>query len=104
MAYEMVRDIIDAPGDSIAQERTVTLKADPLKTRQLAVLLAVGGLPFALLPYLLKMCGTVYLTGYVGATAVLCYGIIAKNEIFSKALFSEIMLIAVSSLLDVIFH
>jgi 4-hydroxybenzoate polyprenyltransferase len=102
MAYEIVRDIVDVPGDSRATTSPFPLNNDSQKTRKTAVLLAFGGLPFAFLPFIFKMCGTLYLGGFLGATFVLCCGVFLRIELLSKALFLEILLITVSSLLDIV--
>lgn len=101
MAYEIVRDIIDAPGDGLAAESSVPLKGNSRKSRKTALILAFCGLPFALLPFVFKMCGPLYLWGFLGAAVVLCCAMFLRIELLSKALFLEILLITVASLLDI---
>jgi len=100
MAYEIVRDIVDAPGDSLGGPSLFSSKISPQKTKKIAISFALGGLPFAFLPFVLKMCGALYLVGFLGATFVLCCGAFLRIELLSKALFLEILLITVFSLLD----
>lgn len=100
MAYEIVRDIVDAPGDSFSGPSPFSSKIGPQKTKKIAISLALWGLPFAFLPFVFKMCGALYLVGFLGATFVLCCGAFLRIELLSKALFLEILLITVFSLLD----
>jgi len=102
MAYEILRDIIDAPGDGLAAKSSGPLKGNSQKSRKTALILAFGGLPFALLPFVFKMCGLLYLWGFLGSAFVLCCAIFLRIELLSKALFLEILLITVASLLDIV--
>ena len=101
MAYEIIRDIMDAPGDGLAIRSSVPLKGNSHKSRKTALLLAFLGLPFALLPFVFKMCGPLYLWGFLGAAVVLCCAVFLRIELLSKALFLEILLITVASLIDI---
>lgn len=101
MAYEIIRDIIDEPGDRPAIKSGHFLNASTIKSRETALILAFCGLPFAFLPFVFQMCGILYLWGYLAASFVLCCGAFLRIEMLSKALFLEILLITVASLLDI---
>lgn len=100
MAYEIMRDIIDAPGDRAGRGTTLPLMIGEAKARKAAVLLALVGLPFSLLPYLLGMCGKLYLGGAAAAALVLAAGIFMNDRGLSKAIFTNILLVAFFSLID----
>lgn len=100
MAYEIMRDIIDSPGDKAGSGTTLPLLIGEEKARKAAVLLALAGIPVSLLPYLLGMCGGVYLGGAAAAALLLAAGTFMRNPGLSKALFANILLVAFSSLAD----
>lgn len=102
-AYEIMRDVIDAPGDKAGNGLTLPLKIGPLRARRLAAGLAIAGVPVSLLPYLLGLCGPVYLGGALCAAACLAAGALLKDAVFSKLIFANILLVAFSSLADLYF-
>lgn len=103
LAYEIMRDVIDLPGDRAGNGRTLPLVIGPLRARRLAAGLALAGVPVSLLPYLLGMCGPVYLTGALCAAACLAAGSFLRDAVFSKLIFANILLVAFSSLADLYF-
>lgn len=100
MAYEIVRDIIDSPGDKAGRGTTLPLLVGQQKARRAAVFLALAGIPVSLLPYLLGMCGKVYLGGAAAAALLLAAGTVMRDQRLSKAIFMNILLVAFSSLAD----
>jgi 4-hydroxybenzoate polyprenyltransferase len=102
MAYEIMRDVIDLPGDRAGGGSTLPMKTGPERARRLAAGLALAGVPVSLLPYLLGMCGPVYLAGALAAAACLLAGLRARDAVFSKLIFANILLVAFSSLADLI--
>ncbi|MEW5906301.1 MAG: UbiA family prenyltransferase [Elusimicrobiota bacterium] len=102
MAYEIMRDVIDLPGDRAGGGSTLPMKTGPARARRLAAGLALAGVPVSLLPYLLGMCGPVYLAGALAAAACLLAGLRAPDAVFSKLIFANILLVAFSSLADLI--
>jgi 4-hydroxybenzoate polyprenyltransferase len=100
MAYEIMRDIIDSPGDKAGSGSTLPLRIGEEKARKAAVFLALAGIPVSLLPYLLGMCGNVYLGGAIAAGLLLAAGAFMRNPGLSKAIFMNILLVAFSSLAD----
>jgi 4-hydroxybenzoate polyprenyltransferase len=100
MAYEIMRDVIDLPGDRAGGGSTLPLKIGPARARRLAAGLALAGVPVALLPYALGMCGPVYLGGALAAAACLLAGLRGSDAAFSKLIFANILLVAFSSLAD----
>ena len=100
MAYEIMRDIIDSPGDRAGRGTTLPLLIGEVKARKAAVFLALAGIPVSLLPYLLGMCGNVYLGGAAAAALLLAGGTFMRNPGLSKAIFMNILLVAFSSLAD----
>lgn len=100
LAYEIMRDVIDLPGDRAGNGLTLPLKIGPLRARRLAAGLALAGVPVSLLPYLMGMCGQVYLGGALAAAACLAAGTFLKDAVFSKLIFANILLVAFSSLAD----
>ncbi|KAF0151755.1 MAG: 4-hydroxybenzoate octaprenyltransferase, partial [Elusimicrobia bacterium] len=100
MAYEIMRDVIDLPGDRAGGGSTLPMKTGPARARRLAAGLALAGVPVSLLPYLLGMCGPVYLAGALAAAACLLAGLRARDAVFSKLIFANILLVAFASLAD----
>lgn len=100
MAYEIMRDVIDSPGDRAGRGTTLPLEIGEVKARRAAVLLALAGIPVSLLPYLLGMCGPVYLGGAAAAALLLAAGTAMRSSGLSAALFINILLVAFSSLAD----
>ncbi|MDO8803966.1 MAG: UbiA family prenyltransferase [Elusimicrobiota bacterium] len=100
MAYEIMRDIIDSPGDKAGRGTTLPLRIGEEKARKAAVFLALAGIPVSLLPYLLGMCGNVYLGGAAAAALLLAAGTVMRNPGLSKAIFMNILLVTFSSLAD----
>jgi 4-hydroxybenzoate polyprenyltransferase len=100
MAYEIMRDVIDLPGDKAGGGSTLPLKIGPERARRLAVALALAGVPVSLLPYLLGMCGPVYLGGALAAAGCLAAGAFLKDAVLSRLVFANILLVAFSSLAD----
>ncbi len=100
MAYEIMRDIIDSPGDKAGRGSTLPLLIGEQKARKVAVFLALAGIPVSLLPYLLGMCGKVYLGGAAAAALLLAGGTVMRNPRLSKAIFINILLVAFFSLAD----
>lgn len=100
MAYEIMRDVIDLPGDRAGRGSTLPLRIGPARARRLAAGLALAGIPVSLLPYLLGMCGPVYLGGAIAAAGCLAAGLFMKDSVLSKLIFANILLVAFSSLAD----
>jgi 4-hydroxybenzoate polyprenyltransferase len=99
-AYEIMRDIIDSPGDRAGRGTSLPLKIGEEKARKAAVLLALAGVPFSMLPYLLGMCGKVYLGGAIAAALSVTAGVFMKNTGLSKAIFMNILIVTFFSLAD----
>jgi 4-hydroxybenzoate polyprenyltransferase len=100
MAYEIMRDIIDLPGDSAGLGTTLPLKIGAGKARAAAVLLVIAGVPFSLLPYWLGMCGKVYLGGALFAALLIAAGAFMSDRRLSKAIFMNILTVAFFSMAD----
>lgn len=100
MAYEIMRDIIDSPGDLAGRGTTLPLKIGAANARAAAVVLALAGVPFSLLPYWLGMCGKVYLGGATAAALLLGAGVFMNNHGLSKAIFMNILIVTFFSLAD----
>ena len=100
MAYEIMRDIIDAPGDRAGRGTTLPLKIGEVKARKAAILLSLAGLPFSLLPYALGLCGKVYLGGAAAAGLTITAGVFLDHRGLSKAIFTNILLVAFFSFID----
>lgn len=100
LAYEIMRDIIDSPGDKAGNGATLPLKIGEAKARKAAVLLALSGIPFSALPYFFGMCGSLYLAGAAAAALTLFAGVFMEHRGFSKAVFANILLVTFFSLAD----
>lgn len=100
MAYEIMRDIIDSPGDRAGSGTSLPLLIGEKKARKAAVFLALAGIPVSLLPYLLGMCGSIFLGGAAAAALLLAAGTFMRSRGLSKAIFINILLVAFSSLAD----
>jgi len=100
MAYEIMRDILDSPGDRAGGGATLPMRIGEGRARKAAVLLALAGIPVSLLPYLLGMCGPVYLGGAAAAALLLAAGTAMRSSGLSAAIFINILLIAFSSFAD----
>lgn len=100
LAYEIMRDVIDLPGDKAGDGLTLPLRIGPVRARRLAAGLALAGVPVSLLPYVLGQCGPVYLGGALCAAACLAAGTRLKDAVFSRLIFANILLVAFSSLAD----
>lgn len=99
--YAIMQDIRDIKGDTEVGNGSYPVIMGIKKVRTVAVISGVLGIPFCMLPYILGMCGAVYLVGIVLAVVSLLAGIlIGSDRAFMLGIKINIIIIMLFSLFD----
>ncbi len=100
MAFELVRDLEDAPGDEAAGGKSLARAVGPRGVRTIASALALAAAPVAVLPYALGMCGPVYLAGALVSLSVMVVTLSLGTRAFTAGLHLSIVGVTLASLVD----
>ena len=100
-AYELLKDLRDAPADSAAARRDSWAGRHPAGVRRLAVGLLLGAAPLLIAPALLG-CGWVYLTGALAAMACALAAARLPVRQAIAAVYAECFLVGLAAAADVI--
>jgi len=99
--YAILQDVRDVKGDIEGGSKSYVDIMGRKKVRTIAVVSAILGIPFCTLPYILGMCGSVYLSGIILAVTSLLAGIIiGSDKAFMRGVKINIIIIMLFSLLD----